>query len=133
MLLTFRPRISVRVPPLLIPRNLPRVVLENIIQMLPVRRILLPGIRIPTHRPERQRSHGEPVRRIEIHILLVPIHQEEIISRPLRRQGRQPRRIELQRDLISGPEHYEPIIERSQQRQHVAITRVLPRLPRKRT
>ena len=51
MVLRFR-RISIRVPALLIPGNMPSVVLEQVIQVLGVQRIGLP-VRISLHRLER--------------------------------------------------------------------------------
>src|SRR5579864_9648237 len=108
MLLAFGGRVLIRIPALLISRDVPRVVLEQIVQVLTVQGIGL-AIGIPAHCLEGQRLDRETVGRIEIHIFLVPADQEKIIPSPATRQSWKFRGIEFQRDLVAGAEHDKPV------------------------
>src|SRR5579862_5136394 len=106
-----------------------RVVLEQIIHVLKVERIGS-AIRISRHRFEWQRFDGESVSRVEVHIFLVAVHEEEVIACPAGRQRWKFRRIEFQRDFVAGAEDDELVIERSEQRKNITIPGVVARLPR---
>src|SRR4029453_2881439 len=97
-------RVLIRVSRRLIPRNMTRVVFEKVVRVFAVHRVCTRGVGISPHGLEWQRLYGESIRSVKVHVLLIPIDEEEVVAGPARRQRWKLRRIELQRDLVSRTE-----------------------------
>ena len=82
---------------------------------------------------ERQRTNGERVRLVEVHVLHEAVGKKEVVARPPRRQRRQARRVKLQRHLLARAENGEPVLGLRQQRAHVADAGVVSDVLRERT
>src|SRR5450631_1174420 len=113
-------RISAR----FVPRHEPGVVFEQVVQVLGIGWERLSGIRIGSHVAEWQRVHRIAAVGVEVHIFFVSVGNKEIIAYPAARQGGQLRRIEIERNFIARPEDGKFVVDRFEQRPHIAVTRV---------
>ena len=106
-------------------RHDPRVVARVV---LPARGrprvVFVRAVRIPRHRPERQRRdrfrHGGS----RVHLLAVAAGVEQERPRPARGGRRQRRGVERQGDLVAGARNHEHVVDRAQQGAHVPFARI---------
>src|SRR5437660_120128 len=114
-----------------IPRLVPGVVLQQIVQRVLVERVLRGRrIRISSHLVKRQWSNGEGVCRVEVHVLHETIGIEKVVPLPTRRQSGQFRGIKIQQDLFTRSEYHELVVGGFEQRQHISVSGVRSDVPR---
>src|SRR4029077_10135709 len=119
-------RISAR----FIPRHEPGVVFEQVVQVLGIGGKRLTRIRIRAHVAEWERVNRIAAVGVEVHIFFVSVGDEEIVAYPARRQGGQIRRIEIERNFIARSKDDKFVVDRVEQRSHIAIARVSAGWPR---
>src|SRR5581483_4190120 len=110
---------------LLIARHMARVVFEKILQVRVVEReSFLRGIGILAHAQERQGCDVVPFRRVEVHIFLVAVCCEEVVSNPTCWKRGELRGIVVESHLVSRAKYSKFVVKRSQQREHIAVASV---------
>src|SRR5258706_5761381 len=101
-----------RVSARFIPRHEPRVVFEQILQMLSVSRKRFAAVWISPHVAKRQRLHPVSAVSVEVHVFLVATSSKEIIPYPTLQESRQRSRIKIERELINRSEDGKLVIAR---------------------